>query len=62
MSGYGADADLRRSQESGFFTHLTKPVDIRGAGSRHRRRATLGEAAAGGVKAAAGAAPFRPGK
>ena len=29
MSGYGADADLRRSQESGFFTHLTKPVDFR---------------------------------
>jgi len=29
MSGYGTEADLRRSQDSGFFTHLTKPVDIR---------------------------------
>lgn len=28
LSGYGAEADLRRSQESGFFTHLTKPVNI----------------------------------
>ena len=28
LSGYGAEADLRRSRESGFFIHLTKPVSI----------------------------------
>ena len=28
MSGYGAEADLQRSQKSGFFTHLTKPVSL----------------------------------
>jgi two-component system, chemotaxis family, CheB/CheR fusion protein len=28
LSGYGAEEDLRRSRESGFFTHLTKPVNI----------------------------------
>jgi PAS domain S-box-containing protein len=28
MSGYGAEADVGRSQESGFFHHLTKPVGI----------------------------------
>ena len=29
MSGYGTDEDLERSRKSGFFIHLTKPVDIR---------------------------------
>jgi PAS domain S-box-containing protein len=29
LSGYGADADIKRSQASGFFMHLTKPVHIR---------------------------------
>ncbi len=29
LSGYGMDEDLERSRASGFFTHLTKPVDIR---------------------------------
>jgi CheY-like chemotaxis protein len=29
LSGYGAEEDVRRSQASGFFTHLTKPVHIR---------------------------------
>lgn len=28
ISGYGQDADLRRSQEAGFTTHLTKPVNL----------------------------------
>lgn len=29
LSGYGMDEDIRRSRASGFFVHLTKPVDIR---------------------------------
>lgn len=29
LSGYGMDEDIARSGKSGFFTHLTKPVDIR---------------------------------
>ncbi len=29
LSGYGMDEDLTRSRQSGFFAHLTKPVDIR---------------------------------
>ncbi|MEO7166717.1 MAG: response regulator [Spartobacteria bacterium] len=29
LSGYGMDADIARSRQSGFFAHLTKPVDIR---------------------------------
>lgn len=29
LSGYGMDHDIARSRESGFFAHLTKPVDIR---------------------------------
>ncbi len=29
LSGYGMDDDLARSRAAGFFTHLTKPVDIR---------------------------------
>ena len=28
LSGYGMDQDLERSRQSGFFRHLTKPVDI----------------------------------
>ena len=28
LSGYGMEEDLERSRRSGFFTHLTKPVDI----------------------------------
>ena len=28
LSGYGMDEDLERSRKSGFFIHLTKPVDI----------------------------------
>ena len=28
LSGYGTDQDLERSRQSGFFAHLTKPVDI----------------------------------
>lgn len=28
LSGYGMEEDLMRSRQSGFFTHLTKPVDI----------------------------------
>jgi two-component system CheB/CheR fusion protein len=28
LSGYGTDADLRRSLEAGFVTHLVKPVDM----------------------------------
>jgi len=28
LSGYGMGEDLERSRASGFFTHLTKPVDI----------------------------------
>jgi PAS domain S-box-containing protein len=28
LSGYGMDEDLRRSYESGFHTHLVKPVDF----------------------------------
>ncbi len=28
LSGYGMDHDIARSRESGFFAHLTKPVDI----------------------------------
>ncbi len=29
LSGYGMDHDIARSRASGFFAHLTKPVDIR---------------------------------
>jgi len=29
LSGYGMDHDIERSRASGFFAHLTKPVDIR---------------------------------
>ena len=29
LSGYGMEDDIRRSRDSGFFMHLTKPVDIR---------------------------------
>ncbi len=28
LSGYGMEHDIARSRESGFFAHLTKPVDI----------------------------------
>ena len=28
LSGYGMDDDVARSRASGFFAHLTKPVDI----------------------------------
>lgn len=28
LSGYGMEHDLARSRQSGFFAHLTKPVDI----------------------------------
>jgi CheY-like chemotaxis protein len=28
LSGYGMDQDIARSRTSGFFAHLTKPVDI----------------------------------
>jgi len=28
LSGYGAEADVKRSQESGFLQHITKPVDF----------------------------------
>jgi two-component system CheB/CheR fusion protein len=28
MSGYGMDEDVRKSRESGFSTHLIKPVDV----------------------------------
>ena len=28
LSGYGMEQDIARSRESGFFAHLTKPVDI----------------------------------
>ena len=28
LSGYGMNQDLERSRQSGFLTHLTKPVDI----------------------------------
>jgi signal transduction histidine kinase len=28
LSGYGTDADIARSKASGFFAHLTKPVEI----------------------------------
>jgi signal transduction histidine kinase len=28
LSGYGMDDDIERSRASGFFVHLTKPVDI----------------------------------
>ena len=29
LSGYGMQEDVQRSQEAGFFVHLTKPVDVR---------------------------------
>lgn len=29
LSGYGSEADVRRSLEAGFVTHLVKPVDFR---------------------------------
>jgi CheY-like chemotaxis protein len=28
LSGYGMNQDLERSRQSGFLTHVTKPVDI----------------------------------
>jgi signal transduction histidine kinase/CheY-like chemotaxis protein len=29
MSGFGAEEDLRRSREAGFYDHLTKPIDLK---------------------------------
>ena len=29
LSGYGMEADLRKSTEAGFVRHLTKPIDFR---------------------------------
>ncbi|MGN6369600.1 MAG: PAS domain S-box protein [Phycisphaerae bacterium] len=29
LSGYGMQEDIRRSEEAGFFAHLTKPIDLR---------------------------------
>jgi CheY-like chemotaxis protein len=29
VTGYGQDADVRRSRGSGFEEHLVKPVDLR---------------------------------
>jgi len=28
LSGYGAESDIKRSRESGFSEHITKPVDF----------------------------------
>ena len=28
LSGFGMEQDLRRSEEAGFTTHLTKPIDF----------------------------------
>lgn len=28
VSGYGTEADVRRSLASGFFAHLVKPIDV----------------------------------
>ena len=28
LSGYGMDADLARTREAGFVTHLVKPIRI----------------------------------
>jgi CheY-like chemotaxis protein len=28
LTGWGQESDRRRSQEAGFNTHLTKPVDL----------------------------------
>jgi CheY-like chemotaxis protein len=28
LTGYGTERDIARSRASGFFAHLTKPVDI----------------------------------
>ena len=28
LSGYGLEADLRRSREAGFSDHIVKPIDI----------------------------------
>jgi CheY-like chemotaxis protein len=28
FTGYGTEHDIARSRASGFFAHLTKPVDI----------------------------------
>ncbi len=28
LSGYGMEHDIARSRASGFFAHLTKPIDI----------------------------------
>jgi DNA-binding response OmpR family regulator len=28
VSGFGTEADIRRSKEAGFFRHFTKPVNI----------------------------------
>jgi two-component system CheB/CheR fusion protein len=28
LSGYGMEEDRERSRKSGFFIHLTKPIDI----------------------------------
>ncbi len=33
LSGYGMEQDLARSRQSGFFAHLTKPVDIQALAS-----------------------------
>jgi CheY-like chemotaxis protein len=28
MTGFGQQEDIRRTQEAGFATHLTKPIDF----------------------------------
>jgi len=28
LSGFGMDEDIARCEEAGFFTHLTKPIDL----------------------------------
>jgi two-component system CheB/CheR fusion protein len=32
MTGWGQESDVRRSLESGFDAHLTKPIDIEKVG------------------------------
>jgi PAS domain S-box-containing protein len=53
MSGFGAEDDLRLSQEAGFFDHLTKPIDLNRLDAAIRRAT-----ARAGVEPVEAAEPF----
>jgi CheY-like chemotaxis protein len=48
LSGYGMDADVRKSMDAGFVEHLTKPIDFRDLLRARASRRGVGERAADG--------------